>query len=282
MMFMAFAQSTGARLFVETTGSGFPVVFVHEFGGDYRSWDDQVRALSRHYQCITFNARGFPPSEVPEDEMAYGYEQAAADIAAVMDHFRIGHAHVVGLSMGGYAALILGIQFPRLARSLVIAGCGAGSDPSERPSYVRNIPLRADRLFTEGITLKVKESSEDSTRLQLSRKDSKGWQVFLSHMGEQSAIGSSLTLRNVQGKRPSLQELEPELKRLATPTLVIAGDEDEHCLAPGLYLKRTIPNSGLWVVPRTGHAVNLEEPDAFNREILDFFGAVERGSWQPR
>jgi pimeloyl-ACP methyl ester carboxylesterase len=90
---------------------------------------------------------------------------------------------------------------------------------------------------------------------------------------------SSLTLRNVQGKRPALHELEAELIRLSTPTLIVAGDEDEHCLAPSLYLKRTISGSGLWIVPRTGHAVNLEEPEAFNRALLDFFAAVERESW---
>lgn len=279
---MPYAQSRDAKLCFEVTGEGYPVVFVHEFGGDLRSWDDQVRALSRHYRCITFNARGFPPSEVPDNDESYGYEQAAADIAAVMRHLGIEHSHVVGLSMGGYAALIFGLRFPGLARSLVIAGCGAGSDPSERQAYIRDIPARAERLRSEGIALKVKQSSEDPTRVQLRRKDPKGWQVFLRQMGEQSATGSSLTLRNVQGKRPGLQELEPELRQLIVPTLVIAGDEDEHCLAPSLYLKRMLPNCGLWVVPRSGHAVNLEEPAAFNREMLDFFGAVERGSWQCR
>jgi len=273
---MPFAQAEGAKLFFEETGTGYPVVFVHEFGGDYRSWNDQVRAFSRHYRCITYNARGFPPSDVPPANDAYGYAQAASDIAAVMHHLGVERAHVVGLSMGGYAALVFGLRYPGMASALVVAGCGSGSDPSSREAYVRDIPARADQLLAEGIALKVGESRLDPTRIQLRGKDPKGWDEFVRHMGEQSALGSSLTLRNVQGKRPALHELEAELRRLAIPVLIVAGDEDVHCLAPSLYLKRTIRDAGLWIVPWSGHAVNLEEPDAFNRVVLDFLGAVER------
>lgn len=276
---MPFAQSAQAKLYYEETGAGYPIVFVHEFGGDHRSWDDQVRAFSRDHRCITYNARGFPPSDVPESDDAYGYEQAAADIAAVMRHLAIDRAHVVGLSMGGYAALVLALRHPGMASALVVAGCGSGSDPSARAAYVRDIPARADRLRDEGIGLKVRESSVDPTRLPLQRKDAKGWDRFLRLMGEQSALGSSLTLRNVQGKRPALHEFDAELKQLSIPVLVVAGDEDEHCIAPSLYLKRTIAGSGLWIVPRSGHAVNLEEPDAFNRVVRDFLGAAEHGRW---
>jgi pimeloyl-ACP methyl ester carboxylesterase len=141
------------------------------------------------------------------------------------------------------------------------------------------VPARADRLL-EGIERKVSDASIDPSRVQLRRKDPKGWDEFIRHLSEHSAVGSSLTLRNVQGKRPALHELEAELKQLTTPVLVITGDEDEDCLQPSLYLKRTVAGSGLWVVPRSGHAVNLEEPIAFNESVLEFFGAVERGSWR--
>lgn len=275
---MPYCQSDGAKLYFEETGSGYPLVFVHEFAGDYRSWDNQVRWFSRHYRCITFNARGYPPSDVPDADAAYGYEHAAADIAAVMRHLDINRVHIVGLSMGGYAALVFGLRYPGMASALVVAGCGSGSDPSSREAYLRDVPARADRLL-EGIERKVGDATLDPSRIQLRRKDPKGWDEFIRHLGEHSAIGSSLTLRNVQGKRPALHELEAELKHLSSPMLVITGDEDEHCLQPSLYLKRTVAGSGLWVVPRTGHAVNLEEPSAFNGVVLEFFCAVERGSW---
>src|SRR5689334_17608028 len=240
---MPFAQAAGVKLYFEETGAGYPIVFVHEFGGDYRSWNDQVRALSRGYRCITFNARGFPPSDVPESDEAYGYELAASDIAAVMRQLAIPRAHIVGLSMGGYAALVFAMRYPEMASALVVAGCGSGSDPSARAAYVAEIPARAQRLLAAGIGLKVEESSKDPTRVQLQRKDGKGWEEFLRHMGEQSVVGSALTLRNVQGKRPGLHEFEGALRGLTAPVLVVVGDEDEHCLLPSLYLKRTIPRA---------------------------------------
>ncbi len=279
---MPYAQSSEAKLYFEETGSGYPVLFVHEFGGDHRSWDHQVSWFSRHYRCIAFNARGFPPSDVPGGNAAYGYEHAAADIAAVMRHLDIDRAHIVGLSMGGYAALVFGLRYPGKASALVVAGCGSGSDPSSREAYLRDIPARADRILAAGIEQMVAAAGIDPSRIQLRRKDPKGWDEFIRCLYEHSATGSSLTLRNVQGKRPALHEFEAELKQLSTPVLVMTGDEDEHCLQPSLYLKRMIVGSGLWVVPCTGHAINLEEPAAFNEAVLNFFGAVERGSWQRR
>jgi pimeloyl-ACP methyl ester carboxylesterase len=276
---MPFAQSAGAGLYFEETGAGYPLLFVHEFAGDARSWDAQVAYFSRHYRCITFNARGFPPSDVPEDNDAYGYELAAADIDAVLRHLGIERAHIVGLSMGGYATLVFGLRYPGRASAMVVAGVGAGSDPSIREAYLRDTPPRGDRLLAEGIVRKVSDASSDPSRVQLRRKDSKGWEEFIRHLGEHSPIGSGLTLRNVQGKRPGLAEFRAELEKLTTPLLIITGDEDEHCLQPSLYLKQNVRGAGLWVLPHTGHAVNLEEPVAFNQAVLDFLGSVERGSW---
>src|SRR3954451_10972770 len=97
----------GVGLHVEEAGRGFPVLFVHEFAGDHRSWEPQVRALSRRYRCITYAARGYPPSDVPEDPAAYSQARAVADAIAVLDGLGVEHAHVVGLSMGGFATLHL-------------------------------------------------------------------------------------------------------------------------------------------------------------------------------
>lgn len=279
---MPYAPSSDARLYYEETGSGYPIIFVHEFDNDRRGWDGQVAWFSRHYRCVAFNARGYPPSDVPEHDAAYGYDHAVDDIAAVLRHLGIARAHVVGLSMGAYATLVFGLRHPQMASALVVAGCGSGSEASYRETYLQRGAARAERMRTEGIVAKVNEAKDDASRIQLRRKDPKGWDKFLRDLAEHSAIGSALTLRNFQGKRPPLHAFEGELKQLATPLLLISGDEDEHCLQPSLYLKRTVPGSGLWVVPRAGHAVNLEEPAAFNAAVDDFFAAVERGSWQRR
>src|SRR5215207_9827263 len=119
------------KLFYEETGSGIPIVFVHEFAGDYRSYEPQVRCFGRHYRCITFNARGYPPSDVPADAERYSQDRARDDIRCVLDALDIDKAHIVGLSMGGFAALHFGIAYPARARSLVIAGCGYGAAPGE-------------------------------------------------------------------------------------------------------------------------------------------------------
>ncbi len=252
---------------------------MHEYANDCRGWHGQVGWFSRSYRCIAFNARGYPPSDVPEDDATYGFEHAAADIAAVLLHLGIERAHIVGLSMGAYATLVFGLRHPEMASALVVAGCGSGSEPSHRETYLRAIEVRAGRLLTDGIAAKLDEAENDPSRLQLKRKDPKGWDRFLRHLGEHSPLGSAMTLRNFQGKRPPLASFDAALKQLSVPLLVITGDEDDHCLEPGLYLRRTVPGSGLWVVPRTGHAVNLEEPAAFNAAVQDFLAAVECGSW---
>src|SRR4030095_11957879 len=114
----------GVNLHYEESGRGVPLVFVHEFAGDHRSWHLQMRFFSRRYRTIAFNARGYPPSDVPEDPAAYSQVQAVEDIRGVLDHLKVGRAHVVGLSMGGYATLHFGLSHPERALSLVVAGAG--------------------------------------------------------------------------------------------------------------------------------------------------------------
>ena len=121
---MPKASVDGVHLYYEVSGSGYPLLFAHEFAGDSRSWEPQVRHFARRYQVITYNARGYPPSDVPEDVNAYSQAQAARDIVGLLQHLNIPQAHLVGLSMGGYAVLHVGLSHPSVARSLVVAGCG--------------------------------------------------------------------------------------------------------------------------------------------------------------
>src|SRR5499426_3043707 len=92
------------KLYYEDGGSGIPVVFVHEFAGDYRAWESQVRYFARCYRCITYNARGYPPSDVPADGVPYSQYRARDDTRAVLDALIFEKSHDVGLSMDGFAA----------------------------------------------------------------------------------------------------------------------------------------------------------------------------------
>jgi pimeloyl-ACP methyl ester carboxylesterase len=272
---MAFATSNGIKLYFEETGSGAPIVFVHEFAGDYRAWEPQVRFFSRRYRCITFNARGYPPSEVPASVDDYSQRHAVEDIANVMRHIGLGNAHIVGLSQGGYATLHFGLDHPDLARSLVVAGAGHGSDPHMREQFLKGCNELVERLEKFGMAEGIKDYALAPTRLAFKEKDPRGFAEFTARFGEHSAQGSALNMRGYQMRRPTIYDLEARLKTLNVPTLIVTGDDDTPCLEPGLFMKRTIPGAMLWVAPRTGHCINLEEIDDFNRTLLNFFTLVD-------
>ena len=279
---MAFADNSGVKIFYEEIGDGIPIVFVHEFADDYRSWLPQVRFFSRRYRCITFNARGYPPSDVPEDQDQYSQVIAADDIAAVMRHVGINQAHIVGISMGGFAVLHFGIRHAAMARSLTVAACGYGAAYDQREQYAADSEMLAAEYDKIGAASMAKMYANGAYRQQFKIKDPSGWAEFRDTLAEHSAKGSALTMRGVQKQRPSLYDLENDLKKIRIPTLIISGDEDDWCLEPSLYLKRTIPASGLWVVPKTGHTINLEEPGAFNMQLAEFFAMVEAKRWPAR
>ncbi len=280
---MAHASTDdGIRLHYEEAGSGTPIVFVHEFGGSYRSFETQMRHFSRHHRCITFAARGYPPSDVPESVDMYSQTRAMQDIAAVMDAANVARAHVVGLSMGGFAVLQFGLEKPDRALSLVIGGVGYGAE-KQFEEYFRSVSLEVARQFEQqGSKEFAKTYSLGASRVQLQNKDPRGWREFADMLAEHSAVGAANTMRGVQARRSSIYDWEARFRAMMVPTLVMVGDEDDHCLQPGLFLKKTIPACGLVVLPKTGHAVNLEEPEHFNRFLSEFIVMVEAEKWTPR
>jgi pimeloyl-ACP methyl ester carboxylesterase len=272
----------GVQLAYEETGSGVPVLFIHEFAGDARSWEPQVNHFSRRYRCVTYHARGYPPSAVPDDVEAYSQARAVADAVAVLDHLDIEQAHIVGLSMGGFCSLHFGLTHPDRARSLVVAGCGYGSQPEREAGFRAECEVIASAFETDGAAVTAERYAQGPARVQFQNKDPRGWAVFAAQLAEHSAIGAANTMRGVQGRRPSLYALQDELRALEVPTLVLTGDEDEGCLEPSLMMKRTIPTAALAVLPRTGHTCNLEEPDQFNRVLGDYLATVDAGRWERR
>lgn len=279
---MPFVDSQGVKLFYEETGAGDAIVWIHEYAADYRTWEAQVRRFSRDYHCVTYNARGYPPSDIPSENEAYGYEHHRDDVVRLMDALGIAQAHLVGLSMGAYAGLQVALAYPDRVKSLVFSSGGSGAPKGDREKFKRDTHEGADRMLNEGMEAAANGLALGATRVQLLNKDPRGWEEFRRYMSEHSALGSALTLKNYQALRPSLYDYEDRLRELDVPVLLAVGDEDDPVIEANIFLKRTLPRAGLWIHPQTGHGMSLEEPDEYNNRIAQFLSAVERGGWRRR
>ena len=279
---MPYATSDGVRLYYEEAGSGTPIVFVHEFSGDLRSWEAQIQHYSRRYRCIAFNARGYTPSDVPTTASKYSQRIAVDDIANVMRDLGVKKAHIMGCSMGAQATLQFGLAYPRMAITLTAIGAGGGSDPKSRPQFLRDSEAQARRFETEGAGAALKRLQQAPNRVQLKQKNPRAFDDFCRRFMEHSAQAKAAMLRGLQARRPSIYGLERPLRALKVPTHIVVGDEDDGALEPGLFIKRVCPAARLTVVPGTGHVVNMEEPELLNRLTDDFYALVESGRWRPR
>jgi proline iminopeptidase len=270
------------KLYYEEAGSGTPILFSHEFAGDYRNWELQMRYFSRLHRCITYSARGYKPSDVPSDPKAYSYKHWASDAIAILDHLKIDKAHIVGLSMGGYTVVQIGLMYPGRALSLTAAGAGSGSERTQTEELRKSWRALADEFEMKGTPEVVKAYGLNPARIPFLVKDPRGFEEFNRMFSEHDAKGCANTMRGFQAERPSLYDFEADIRKIAVPTLIVVGDEDEPCLEPSFLLKQWLPVSGLVVVPKTGHVVNQEEPALFNQAVADFIARVEAGRWPAR
>lgn len=271
----------GTRLYYEEAGSGTPVIFVHEYAGDYRTWEMQMRFFSRAHRCITYSQRGYPPSDVPSEGARYSQDIARDDVLAVMDALKVDKSHIVGHSMGAYTALHVGIHAPACCISVVAAGCGWGSSPDVKErEEMKALAAETGKMFAEeGIASAAAKYADTPMRQAQKNKDPRGYAEFARMLSEHSAEGHAQTMFNLQLKRPTLWEMEAALKKFSVPLLIIVGDEDEPCIDGSVFLKRTVPTAGLLMIPRTGHNVPTEESAAFNVALADLFAAAEAGRW---
>jgi pimeloyl-ACP methyl ester carboxylesterase len=279
---MPYAESNGVRLYYEEAGRGVPIVFVHEYSGDLWSWESQIQHFSRRYRCIAFNARGYPPSDVPASVAKYSQRIAVDDVAAVMRHLGIRNAHIMGCSMGSQSTLYFGLTYPRMAMSLTLIGIGTGSDPRNQAAFRRETEAKA-RLFEKGgLSAVLATVKRAPNRIQLKQKNPRAFENFCKKFMRHSAQGCANIARGVQASRPPLQSLERKLRALTVPTHVIVGDEDPGAVAAGVYIKQVCAAARLTVAPATGHLVNLEEPELVNRLSEDFYALIESRRWRPR
>ena len=277
----------GVKLYYEEAGTGTPIVFVHEFAGDYRSWEPQMRHFSRRYRCITYSARGYLPSDVPDNFDRYSQERWREDLRSVIEGLKLTTPHVVGLSMGAFATLHFGMQYckkgmPPRARSLTIAGCGSGAHPTAYKQFQADAVTLAERIRTEGMEQLAATYGHGPTRIQFQNKDPRGFAEYAAQLAEHSAAGSANTSQGYQGRRPCIYDMTEQIAAIDVPTLIMTGDEDEACIEPSIMLKRAIPKAGLAVLAKSGHGINLEEPALFNQLVGDFLHQVEAGRWDAR
>jgi pimeloyl-ACP methyl ester carboxylesterase len=276
--------SDGVSLYYEETGSGAPLIFLHEFGGHYLSWEPQVRYFSRRYRCITYAARGWPPSDVPNDVAKYSQARAADDCADLMKALGIDKAHLCGLSMGATAGLEFAIRHPGKATALVIAAGGGGgsTDPEAKKRFKEECEAFAQRIEKEGMPAMAELYCTSSARNTYRYKDPRGWAEFKQQFADGSAVGHAMTMRGVQGGRVPFFERTAELAKITEPMLVVIGDEDDSTHGLAVHLKQHVPRSGVLELPKCGHTMNLEEPAAFNTAMQDFLHAVENDRWPAR
>ena len=270
------------RLYYEEVGRGIPILFVHEFASDHRGWEPQLREFGKRYRCIAYSARGYTPSDIPSDPKAYSYQHVMRDAVAVLDHLKIERAHLIGLSMGGYTSLQVALNHPQRVRSLVLAGTGSGSERWYTQDFHKHSRELGDLFEREGSARVAETYGMGPSRVPFLLKDPRGFAEFTRRLAEHDPKGSAHTARGFQGARPSLYDFTKEIAKLPIPTLIVVGDEDARCIEPSLFLKDTLPASGLVMMPKTGHAVNLEEPDLFNAAVGDFLSRVDAGRWPAR
>lgn len=274
---MPTASVNGIALYYEETGRGTPLVWSHEFGGDCRSWEPQVRHFARRYRVITYNHRGYPPSTVPAAARDYAQALLVADLHGLVKHLGLGPVHLGGCSMGANVARDFALAHPALVRSLILVGAGAGS--VDREQFVARQQATAAALEREGMAALLRDFETLPSRATFRQKDPRGFAEFLRLAGEHDARACAHLAREVLIKRPTVADVASGLRALRVPTLIVVGDQDAPCLEPSLTMRALLPHAGLVVLPACGHTPNLEEPGLFNLHVAEFLGAVDNGRW---
>ena len=270
------------RLYFEEAGSGTPIIFLHEFAADHTNWEPQMRYFSRGHRCIAYSARGYTPSDTPSSAEVYTYKHFYTDALAVLDHLKIAKAHFVGLSMGSYSSLQIGLNTPERALSLTLAAVGAGSDLRNLDAFRKQCQANGEQYEKLGAAEVAKVTRDAPSRIPFLLKDPRGHAEFYDALARHDSKGSANTMRSFQGGRPSIYTLTDAIRKVPTPTLIICGDEDDNCVEPSLFLKKHLPASGLAIFPKSGHVLNLEEPALFNDMVERFIALVEAGRWPAR
>jgi pimeloyl-ACP methyl ester carboxylesterase len=270
---MPIARVNGIRLYYEESGSGPPLVLVHGFSCGIRSWDPQIRALCGTRRVIAYDVRGFGMSDAPERADGYSQALSVADLAGLLEHLDIDRAAVGGLSMGGNIALNLAITHPGKVSALIVADTGAGSD--ETATWIAAAQHFAEVAERDGVEAFADLAIENPLFGRYISGDAQRERFIRTCLTVHRARGIAHTAREVLCKRPTLYALEPRLRALRIPTLLIVGEHDAPCVKVHEYLVCTIRGARAAVLPGVGHLSNLEAPEAFNALVRSFLDEVQ-------
>jgi pimeloyl-ACP methyl ester carboxylesterase len=270
---MPIVHINGIDLYYEDAGSGPALVLVHGFSCGIRSWDPQVRALADTRRVVAYDVRGFGVSEAPHRPEAYSQALSVADLAGLIDHLDLGPIALGGLSMGGNIAINLAIEHPEKVAALVVADTGAGSDRTA--DWVAGAHRFAEVAEHDGVEAFADLACANPLFSRYIAHEPDRGRFIRSCLTVHRARGIAHTAREVLSKRPSLYSLEPQLRALRVPTLLIVGEHDDPCVDVHAFMARTIPGARSVVLPGLGHLTNLEAPDTFNALVREFLDEVQ-------
>lgn len=276
---MPRARVNGVSLYYEVTGRGAPLVLVHGFACGIRSWDPQVKALARSHRVIAYDVRGHGTSDAPADAADYSQPTSVADLHALLRHLGLRRAAVGGLSMGGNIALNFALAHPEMVSALIVADTGAGSDGG--PDWNAGSLAYATTLDARGMEAFADQACANPLFARYLAQGPEAERVLRACLMTHRARGLAHTAREVLARRPSIYALEPGLRALRVPTLLIVGEHDEACRAVHRFMAATIPGARSVVLPGVGHLTNLEAPAAFNAGVRRFLARTARAA-RPR
>ena len=254
---MAMARVNGIEIDYQDTGRGRPILLTHGHLSSRTAWDAQHQALADRYRVISWDIRGHGQTLTPDDPAQYSLDLTLADVRALLGHLGIERAVIGGLSLGGYISLAFALAHPEIVEALVICDSGPGyRNDQARSQWNERAFARAADLETNG----------------LATLESRSREVRESRARHRSARALAHATRGILAQQGST--VIDGLPSISVPTLVIVGDQDQPFLAPCEYMAKKIPGARLEVIAGAGHSSNLDQPEAFNRILLDFLDSL--------
>jgi pimeloyl-ACP methyl ester carboxylesterase len=259
------------KLYYEEHGEGSPLVLAYGIGGNADLWDTNREALAAHHRLVLWEPRGHARSESPEDPAKYSFARWVLDLKAVLDHLRISKAHVGGLSLGAGIATRFTLRFPARVRSLLVTN---SSSAAGLPLSVDHILMRAQSIkvtLDQGMDAMAEFAMATNPNVQARLAiDPNAKDEFYAYYRRLAPIGYANSLRALLG----MDHIADQLSLIRVPTLLIGGDRDPS-LAPMKVMHKKVRGSTLVVLSPASHFANRDQPEAWSRAALDFFGKVD-------
>ena len=269
----------GVKLHVEESGSGTLVVFVHEYAGDYRSWEPQVRHFSRQHRCVTYSQRGYPPSDVPSDPARYSQDRPRQ-----CHRYHRPPRHRQGACGRAFDRRLYGAArrhpLPRSLLSVTTTGCGWGSTPDiGKRDAIKAMAAETGKILPKKASPPRPRNSPTRRSPGLQHKDPRGWAEFARMLAEHSAKGHAPHHAQTSAQAADAVGDGGRAQGLLGAAHGHSRRRGRSSTSSSVFLKRTAPGAALLVVPRAGHTVDSEEPAAVNAALAELFSAAEAGRW---